>query len=391
MADAEPPLVLVGAGLASAIIAQRLSRLPAPSKVIILESTSKPFGEHTWSFHHADVEQDDLTWLGPLIANQWNSQSVRFRNLERNLASGYASLTSHSVAEAIEQLDMVAVRSNTPVASLAPDHVTLADGTLLQASCVIDCRGYRATEAMVLGYQKFLGLEVEIGQGHGLACPMIMDATVDQHDGYRFVYLLPLSQTRILIEDTRYSDSPGLDDVALEQDILAYASARGWSIRRINRTERGVLPIALAQDFQRFWSELPSDVPQAGMRAGLFHPTTGYSLPDAVRLANVIADRWPSNSSDLARAIRQHAAAQHRKQRFYRLLNRMLFLAAEPDRRHLVLERFYKLPTPLIERFYAGRTSALDMLRILIGKPPVPIHRALACLRETPIARNGLP
>jgi len=373
--------VLVGAGLASAIIAQRLSRLPAPSKVIILESTSKPFGEHTWSFHHADVEQDDLTWLGPLIANQWNSQSVRFRNLERNLASGYASLTSHSVAEAIEQLDMVAVRSNTPVASLAPDHVTLADGTLLQASCVIDCRGYRATEAMVLGYQKFLGLEVEIGQGHGLACPMIMDATVD----------LPLSQTRILIEDTRYSDSPGLDDVALEQDILAYASARGWSIRRINRTERGVLPIALAQDFQRFWSELPSDVPQAGMRAGLFHPTTGYSLPDAVRLANVIADRWPSNSSDLARAIRQHAAAQHRKQRFYRLLNRMLFLAAEPDRRHLVLERFYKLPTPLIERFYAGRTSALDMLRILIGKPPVPIHRALACLRETPIARNGLP
>lgn len=391
MADAEAPLVLVGAGLASAIIAQRLSRLPAPSQVIILESTSKPFGEHTWSFHHADVEQGNLAWLGPLIANQWNSQSVRFRNLERNLASGYASLTSHSVAEAIEQLGMVAVRSNTPVASLAPDHVTLADGTLLQASCVIDCRGHRATEAMVLGYQKFFGLEVELGQAHGLACPMIMDATVDQHDGYRFMYLLPLSQTRVLIEDTRYSDGPGLDDVALEQDILAYASARGWSVQRIYRTERGVLPIALAHDFEGFWSELPSDIPQAGMRAGLFHPTTGYSLPDAVRLANVIADRWPSNSSDLARAIRQHAAAQHRKQWFYRLLNRMLFLAAEPDRRHLVLERFYKLPTPLIERFYAGRTSALDMLRILIGKPPVPIHRALACLRETPIARNGLP
>ncbi|MET3588765.1 lycopene beta-cyclase [Pseudorhizobium tarimense] len=361
-----------------------------PGKILILEATTQPFGEHTWSFHHADVEAADLAWLKPLIAHEWNSQSVRFRSLERNLASGYGSLTSASVATAIEQLVTVEIRANSPVASLSPDRVTLADGTLLQTACVIDCRGFRPSSAMVLGYQKFVGLEVELGQPHGLTCPMIMDATVDQHDGYRFVYLLPFSQTRILIEDTRYSDNAELDDVVFEQEILAYASARHWSVERIVRTERGVLPIALAHEFERFWSELPPDIPQAGVRAGLFHPTTGYSLPDAVRLANLIADRWTSNSGELAKAIRRYAAEQHRKQRFYRLLNRMLFLAAEPDRRHLVLERFYKLPTPLIERFYAGRTSAADIFRILIGKPPVPIHRALACLREAPLLRNGI-
>lgn len=390
MPNAEPPLVLVGAGLASAIIAQRLSRLPVPPKVLILEATAQPFGEHTWSFHHADVEAGDLTWLSPLIAHRWDSQSVRFRSVERNLKSGYASLTSASVATAMERLGTVEIRSNTPVASLSPDHVTLDDGTRLSASCLIDCRGYRPTPAMVLGYQKFVGLEVELSQPHGLTCPVIMDATVDQQDGYRFVYLLPLSQTRILIEDTRYSDDAHLNDLALEQDILAYASARGWSAEQTIRREQGVLPIALAHDFDRFWSELPPDIPQAGMRAGLFHPTTGYSLPDAVRLANLIADRWPSNSRDLAGAIRRYAAGQHQTQSFYRLLNRMLFLAAEPERRHLVLERFYKLPTPLIERFYAGRTSAADIVRILTGKPPVPIHRALACLREAPLLRNGI-
>ncbi len=390
MPDAKPPLVLVGAGLASAIIAQRLSRLSSPGKILILEATAKPFGEHTWSFHHADVEAADLAWLGPLIAHQWESQSVRFRHLRRDLASGYASLTSASVAAAIEQLATVELRPNTPVASLSPDHVTLVGGTLLPASCVIDCRGYRPSEAMLLGYQKFVGLEVELGQPHGLTSPVIMDATVDQHDGYRFVYLLPFSPTRILIEDTRYSENAGLDDRALEQDIFAYAFAQGWSVERIIRQEHGVLPIALAHDFEQFWSQLPPDIPQAGMRAGLFHPTTGYSLPDAVRLANLIASRWPGNSSQLAKAIRRYAAAQHQKQSFYRLLNRMLFLAAEPDRRHLVLERFYKLPTPLIERFYAGRTTAADIVRILTGKPPVPIHRALACLREAPLLRNGI-
>jgi len=38
------------------------------------------------------------------------------------------------------------------------------------------------------------------------------------------------------------------------------------------------------------------------------------------------------------------------------------------------------LTEPLIERFYAGRSTALDKLRVLTGKPPVPISRGLAAL-----------
>jgi lycopene beta-cyclase len=373
------------------MIAQRLSRQRNSSRILILEGSDTPFGEHTWSFHDADVEPSDLTWLQPLVAHHWDGQSVRFRNHRRHLASGYSSLTSASVAAAIERLDNVDLRKNMPVTGLFPTHVTLADGTSWPASCVIDCRGYRPSPAMVLGYQKFLGLEVELRQPHALLHPVIMDASVDQHDGYRFLYILPLSLTRLLIEDTRYSDDGELDEIALADDVLDYASAQYWSVDRIIRRERGVLPITLAHDFDRFWSEMPADIPQAGLRAGLFHPTTGYSLPEAVRLANLIAANWPSGSAILASAIRQYALAHHRKHRFYRLLNRMLFRAARADRRHLVLERFYKLPRPLIERFYAGRTRRSDIVRILVGKPPVPIHRALACLREAPLLKNGSP
>ena len=45
-----------------------------------------------------------------------------------------------------------------------------------------------------------------------------------------------------------------------------------------------------------------------------------------------------------------------------------------------MLQRFYRLSQPLIERFYAGRPSAFDQARILIGRPPVPMHRALRAL-----------
>lgn len=384
----DPPLILVGAGLASALIAQRLSHAGKGPPIIMLEAGDKPFGEHTWSFHEADVKLIELAWLAPLVAARWDAQSVRFQSLQRQLQSGYATLTSASVTGAMAQLANVDIRKRNPAVTVGPDQVILADGTRIDGACVIDARGYQPSPALALGYQKFVGLEVETVEAHGLINPVIMDASVDQRDGYRFVYLLPFSPTRVLIEDTRYSDGEDLDLQALAADVSAYATAQGWSIARVVRQEHGVLPIALAHDAERFWSAKPDDVPQAGMRAALFHPTTGYSLPEAVRVANLVASSWPIGSAALAPRIRSHALLRHRQQRFYRLLNRMLFRAALPERRHLVLQRFYTLPLPLIERFYAGRTSWPDVARILIGKPPVPIHRALACLREAPLLKQ---
>ena len=385
------PLVLVGAGLASAMIAQRMSQAGNGPPIVLVEASDRPFGEHTWSFHDADVTAGDLNWLAPLIAYRWSAQSVRFRDHRRTLTSGYATLTSASVATGIARLANVDLRVNAPVAEMAADRVTLTDGSTIAAACVIDARGYQPSQALALGYQKFVGLEVETTEPHGLVNPVIMDASVDQRDGYRFVYLLPFSPTRVLIEDTRYSDGEALDLQALAADISAYATSQGWSIKSVVREEHGILPIALAHDVDRFWAAAPRDIPQAGMRAALFHPTTGYSLPEAVRVANLVAQSWPVGSAELARRIEAHARLRHRQQRFYRLLNRMLFRAARPDRRHLVLQRFYTLPQGLIERFYAGRTNAGDIARILIGKPPVPILRALACLREAPLLQSETP
>ena len=67
---------------------------------------------------------------------------------------------------------------------------------------------------------------------------------------------------------------------------------------------------------------------------------------------------------------------------YYRLLNRMMFRACEPNQRYRVLERFYRLPQPLVERFYAGDATMGDKIRILTGKPPVPVSRAMRCLTE---------
>ncbi len=119
------------------------------------------------------------------------------------------------------------------------------------------------------------------------------------------------------------------------------------------------------------------------MGAGLFQPMTGYSLPDAVRTAAMVAALPFPSSPVLAEVLRQHARAAWDDRAFYRLLARMLFRAADPSERYRLLERFYRLGEGLIARFYAGRSTFPDKARILIGRPPVPLRRALAVIRES--------
>jgi lycopene beta-cyclase len=203
-----------------------------------------------------------------------------------------------------------------------------------------------------------------------------MDASVEQQGGYRFVYVLPFDTHRLLIEDTHYVDSAAWEPERLRANIAAYAQARGWRIEEVVREEEGRLPIVLAGDFDDYWQDLAGQ-PSVGLRAGLFHSTTGYSLPHAVRLAERIAGMRDIGAAPLFAAIRDEAAGAWRRQRFFRLLNRMLFLAGSPDRRWRVMQRFYRLPAPLIAHFYAGRLSLGDKARLLSGKPPVPVGQAL--------------
>ncbi len=125
-----------------------------------------------------------------------------------------------------------------------------------------------------------------------------------------------------------------------------------------------------------------------GLRAGFFHPVTGYSLPVAAQVADLIAGVAPLTTDAVRDAVRALAIARAREDRFLRFLNRMLFRGCAPDRRHRILSRFYRLREPLIERFYAGRLTRLDRLTILTGKPPIPIRNALPCLSEAALLRK---
>lgn len=336
-------------------------------------------------------------WIERLIVARWSGYDVAFPAYTRTLASPYACVSSDQFArEVTRSLAREGCRLITRATAIEVDAhrvlVRTADGSLqeIRGRAVIDARGPETSRAKATdtraatatdtrtatatdapsGWQKFLGQELRLDAPHGLARPMLMDATVAQldatvpaHAGFRFLYVLPLDEHRVLVEDTYFSDGTRIDATELRARIAAYVAQRGWRVAEVVREEVGLLPLPLHAE-----PPAPTAPIVGGYAGGWFHPVTGYSFPIAARLAALVA-RVPAEQL-VGDELRAMADVQAKQMAFALRLNRMLFGWFPPAQRFRVLERFYRLPEALVRRFYALELTAMDRARILVGRPP---------------------
>lgn len=378
--NAALPVVIVGGGLAGALTALCLAQRRPEVPVLLLEAETRFGGNHTWSFFDSDVPNDARELVGALGPVRWPRHTVAFPLRARSFDFAYNAVTSEALDALVRsRLPQGSWRTGVAVTALDPDGVTLASGERIAAHGVIDARGPDGPmPGLELGWQKFVGIEFA-ARAPDPACAMVMDATVPQVGGYRFVYILPMAADRVLVEDTYYTDGPDFDIPAVADRVRALAAQRGLAGAEL-RQEHGVLPILIGGDPAAFWpAEDP--LPRIGMRGGFFHATTGYSFGLALRNAVDLSQRNGSfDSAALAEWSRGRFERHWQAMRFFRVLNRMLFRAAPPLERYKVFEHFYRLPIGLVARFYGGVPTTADKLRILSGKPPVAIGAAVKAL-----------
>lgn len=375
-------MVIAGGGLAGGLIALAVAKRHPDMTVRLVEAGPAPGGNHRWSVFSSDLTGEGHDLLSPVAQTVWDAgNEVVFPGHSRQLAAPYRSIASTDFAAALaRELPQGAIQCNAPIAALDAGGVTLADGTRIDAGKVIDARGALPSAHLHGGWQVFMGRHFATDAPHGLTRPIIMDASVAQLAGYRFVYVLPLGPDELFVEDTYYQDTPDLDEVELSGRINAYCAARGWTGRELGR-ETGVLPVITGGDPAAYLADARVEgVTLAGARGLFVHPLTSYTLPFAVETALAIAEDAHLPANQLAQKMEARSLGHWQATGFYRLLGTMLFGAAEPAERVRIFERFYRLPEPLIERFYAGQSTLADMARVLVGKPPVPVGRALFAL-----------
>jgi lycopene beta-cyclase len=373
-------LAIVGGGLAGGLIAYALAQRRPDLDILLLEEAKTLGGNHIWSFFDTDVDAQGAELLAPIVVHRWAGHDVAFPSLQRTLAGGYASMTSERFDAVLrDAVPVERILCGIRVKQVAPRSVVIDGGRQVVARAVIDARGPADLSQLTCGWQKFVGRLFRLRQPSGLTRPIIMDATIEQIDGFRFMYVLPFGPDRLFIEDTYYSDTPDLDRASLAGRIDGYAVANGWQVSEVEQEEQGVLPVVMEGHFEGYWHSCGGGA-KAGARAGLFHPMTGYSLPDAVKTALHIAALPDPAAPDLHEYLHRLAERRWAQGGFARMLGRMLFRAASPSDRWRVLEHFYRLDASVIARFYAGHSTLIDKARILAGRPPVPISRALSAM-----------
>ncbi|MEL6105251.1 MAG: lycopene cyclase family protein [Planctomycetota bacterium] len=397
--------VLAGGGLQSGLLALAIRHHSPNASVLLLEKGDHIAGNHTWSFHPGDVPESCSSWIEPLIKYRWQRYEVRFSDFQRRIELPYASIPSDHFASVVKDLfDEAAgdsyvggnrgevfstraaygsgevglltksarmtstwqLKTGVEVDEIHAGRVHTRCGQTFHGRLVIDCRGpsSQADTFSGTGFQKFYGFEIESEDAWPRACPTLMESSADQRDGFRFLYTLPFTRNRVLIEDTRFSDTPRLNRLECLSQVEDYLHRNGVSRYRIVREESGVLPMPFSSEL------LPhAGRPLAGGYAGgWFHAATGYSFPMAVGFADAVASRSVYVSEPEVASL----AEEHRwRSRYARFLNRLLFRLVAPERRFKIFKRFYRvLGERSIERFYSHRFTFADAFRIVVGVPP---------------------
>ncbi len=293
-------LAIVGGGLAGGLIALALRKhRPRHADLRLIEASPQIGGNHLWSFFASDVAAADRWLVAPLISHGWTRYDVAFPG-----SCAHAAIAL--LFDRVQPFRARGARAHCPSAPLmlgrkvlaaSSNAVVLADGDRVEAKGVIDCRGAGDLAMLELGWQKFLGRELRARRCRTISTrPMVMDATVEQIDGYRFVYCLPFARDadvrrgHLLQRHARYRRRGAR---RADRRLCRRAGLAGRQASRARK--RACCRSRSAGDFEAYWQSGGSKVAKAGMRAGLFHPLTSYSLPDAVRTAALVA-----NASDLS-------------------------------------------------------------------------------------------
>lgn len=362
--------ILVGGGLQSGLLALAISHHQPLASWILIEQQQRLAGNHTWSFHATDIPESCSAWAEPLAEFRWPRYETRVGGRVRSVEIPYRTCSSAHFADVVMPLADHAHRrvlTETTVDAIGPSSVMLSDGRRIEATVVIDNRGPTPLNAgsYAGGFQKFWGFELEVANDWPYSNPIIMDDQIDQMDGFRFIYSLPMARRRVLVEDTRFSNTPTIDREECLDKVRAYVTSRGCQEYRIVREEQGVLPMPT----QGVLPGIGLPMLAGGYRGGWFHAATGYSFSMALQVAECVAthpaDQLPQFLGQLSR---EHAG----RARFARFLNRLLFELVKPQTRYQIFRRFYRvLDEPTIARFYGHRFTAFDAFRMVVGIPPM--------------------
>jgi len=368
-------LIVLGGGCAGLSLCRELAALgQSCPRTLVIESRAHYVNDRTWCYWG-----DDALPSRQQVSHRWNNMRVSHSGASVRMDCSstpyqmlaaedfYSEAQTSIAAHPHTRLQLATSVLGEPVKVGGFWQVQTSAGAV-SAAMLVDTRPARTPvlDGAVL-WQSFYGHEIECSAAvFDPLCLDLMDFLPPHADHVPFVYVLPVSSTRALVEVTVFGASP-LAPAALRHRLDTAVSKRtAGASMRVLRSEHGILPMGQVQPPPH---ADPTRV-RVGLTAGAARPSTGYAFQRIQRWAH-----------ECALSVSQHGLpVAHRPDPVaLRAMDRLFLdvLRANPQRGgEIFFSLFSHAQTASVIRFLSGSARVDDALAVVAGMPFKPFIRA---------------
>ncbi len=275
--------IIAGMGCAGLSLAMQLKESPVSFQhVLLIDRSLKNKNDRTWCFW----TKEKNTWYEKIISRKWNRILFKSNGFEKQLdidpyeycmIRGLDFYTYCLTELNKDKRFEIVTEEITEISSLEKSAILKTENQQYTSKYIFNSafRNLDIRPKHVDFVQHFKGWLIETPQDvFDETCPTFMDFTVNQHDDCRFIYVIPYSKNKALIEYTGFSPEV-IADGDYDREILNYikTTLKINSYKTIE-TEKGLIPMTENEFFNPFGNRIIN----IGTAGGSSKPSTGYTF-----------------------------------------------------------------------------------------------------------------
>lgn len=373
-------IIIAGAGAAGLSLLWKLlkSNKLKESRILLIDSNLKPTDDKTWCFW-----DDQSVQLDEFIYHTWNTLEVTAHknNFIENLSKysyncirsmdysrriiGYAKQSENVTLLETEILGFSAGKNFAEVKTSAGKFKA---PWIFQSA--LKPPGLEQSKTDISLMQHFMGWEITTQQNlFKVDKATLMDFDIPQSNGVTFLYVLPFSKNKALIEYTLFSGQLLTED-EYENGLKNYLRDK-YDLTEgsytIQRKEKGVIPM----EDRRYPAWYCDRVLNMGTMGGLTKPSTGYTFTRIQRHSNQIVKALKQETAPPVSGVSSYR---------FRVYDMMLLYLLKNDVSTSIIifrELFKRNRFDRILEFLEEKTDPGQEIKIFASLPYLPFFKAI--------------
>lgn len=372
--------IFAGVGTSASLLLLELHKrnLLHNLNILLIDPDNKTKNDKTFCFWSkaSDTIQESLA---DLISHSWSTVEIDSTDKRSINPLQYHHVSSLDLYAKIQELTNQYnwQRTVAPVESVSSDDLgsfILVNDKKIRAQKIFDSRTPKFEEAAINEvhlYQSFIGWEIETSEPQqDKDAVRLMDFNVEQSGFTQFMYLLPFSKNRFLVELTRFGSQiiPETDAMHLLEKYIG----NHFGNYSILSTEKGCIPMSNC----RISNEQHQDVVLLGARNYRIKPSTGYAFKNMYSHAFEIADSIEKAKKEINFQQPKSSIIKKRFAFYDSLL--LLILKDKPlVGKKIFSQLFQKADTQKVLEFLDEQTKVKDEIALFAKLPWAPFLGAL--------------